>query len=434
MSIFASNPTAPITQRFALVVIAIVCSGGTVVTGRADDSGLWPQWRGAAMDNHADDSVTLPRQWNFDTKENIAWKTKIPGRGHSTPIVTPAGLFLTTANADEGTQSVLKIDGVTGHLVDQFVMHRNTLPARIHPNNSYASPTMAFDGEHLFASFHTDDSIVVTAIFPDGRQIWRHRVCSFTPSAFQFGYGASPVLFEDLIIIAAEYDGPDSGIYALDRATGKQVWKIPRPENLNFASVAITEIAGQQQMLIGGAGQFNSYDPQSGRQLWSVPTTTEAICGTVVWDDQRVMVSGGNPEAGTWCVAGGGRHQMLWSNRVMCYEQSLLAVNNYVFAVADSGVAYCWRTQDGKEMWKRRLFGGGISASPLLADGHLVIATERGQVFLVKAQPGRFDLVADIKTGDSIFASPVAVGNRLYLRTGVNENGGRQEYLVAIEN
>ncbi|MCC9603277.1 PQQ-like beta-propeller repeat protein [Stieleria sp. JC731] len=384
------------------------------------------------MNNHAADNVNVPRQWNLETGENIAWKTKIPGRGHSTPIVTPAGIFLTTADDADGTQSVIKVDAQSGQLLDRFVLHRGTLPDRIHPNNSLASPTMAYDGQRLFASFHTDDAIVVTALHPDGRKIWQKKVCDFKPALFQFGYGASPILFDELVIIAAEYDGQDSGIYALDRETGKQVWKVPRPENLNFASVAITEIAGQTQMMIAGADTLSSYDPRDGRLMWSASTTTEAICGTVVWDGRRVLVSGGNPVSGTWCVSADGKAQQLWSNRVKCYEQSLLAINNYVFAIADNGVGYCWRTQDGKEMWKRRLFGGGISASPLLADGNLVVATERGEVFVISAIPDRFDMIAEIKTGDSIFASPVAIGNRLYLRTGVNEGGRRQEYLVAI--
>ncbi|OYP36604.1 dehydrogenase [Rhodopirellula sp. MGV] len=384
------------------------------------------------MDNHAADDVTLPTQWNFQTGENIAWKTKIPGRGHSTPIVTPVGIFLTTADEAKQTQSVVKIDVDSGHVLDTYVLHRGTLPERIHPNNSYASPTMAYDGKLLFASFHTADAIVVTALYPDGRKAWQKKVCNFAPSVFQFGYGASPVMFDELLIIAAEYDGADSGIYALDRETGKQVWKIQRPENLNFASVAITEIAGQQQMLIAGADKFVSYDPSTGKEIWSVESATEAICGTVVWDNRSVLVSGGNPVSGTWCVSAAGRHQQLWTNRVKCYEQSLLAIKNYVFGVADNGVAYCWRTQDGTEMWKRRLFGGGISASPLYADGHLIVASERGEVFIIDAVPDRFDLISEIQTGDSIFASPVVIGKRMYLRTGVEEANGRQEYLIAI--
>ncbi|WP_182868246.1 outer membrane protein assembly factor BamB family protein [Stieleria mannarensis] len=422
-----------LTHRFGLIASAwLILSAAVVCLAQAPDAGPWPQWRGPTSDNHATADVTLPRHWDLGTGEGIAWKTKLPGRGHSTPIFVGDAIFLTTADVDAGTQSVLELDAQSGQLREEFVLHRGTLPRRIHPNNSHASPSMAYDGERLFASFHTDDAIVLTALSTDGSQLWQRRVCDFEPVAFQFGYGASPIIEDDFVIVAAEYDGRDSGIYAFDRASGKPAWKIPRPTNLNFASPVVTTIAGTRQLLIAGAETFSAYDPAKGRLLWQVQTTTEAICGTAVWDDRRVIVSGGNPEAGTWCVAADGSQKLLWSNRVMCYEQSLLAIKNYLFAVADNGVAYCWRTQDGKEMWKRRLFGGGISASPLLADGHVVVASERGEVFVFMAFPDRFESMATIQTGDSIFATPVAVGNRLYVRTGINESGRRQEYLIAI--
>ena len=109
-----------------------------------------------------------------------------------------------------------------------------------------------------------------------------------------------------MVIIAAEYDGNDSGLYALDARTGKRVWKVPRPHNLNFASPIIATIAGQRQVLLAGADMMVGYDPQTGRELWKVNSSTEAICGTMVWDGRRVLVSGGNPKAGTWCVLGDG--------------------------------------------------------------------------------------------------------------------------------
>ncbi|MEM6469693.1 MAG: PQQ-binding-like beta-propeller repeat protein [Planctomycetota bacterium] len=401
----------------------------------SSDTSLWPQWRGPQANQHSAEDVELPRRWNLQTGEGIRWKTKIPGRGHSTPIVTPYGIYLTTAEVDQGTQSVLKFELDTGRKLNQWVIHRDGLPRQIHPNNSHASPSMAFDGESVFACFYTQGAIFLTSLSPDGVQQWQTRVCSFNPSLYKFGFGSSPIIEEDLVIIAAEYDGDESGIYALDRTTGRQVWKIDRPaNNLNFTTPIVATAAGRRQLLVGGANQFASFDPQTGKRIWKVDTTTAAICGTVAWDDRYVMVSGGFPASGTWCVTADGREQLVWSNRVKCYEQSLLAIKNYVFGVADRGVAYCWRTRDGKEMWKQRLFGGGISASPMLADGHIVVATERGEVFLFVASPTRFESIAKIQTGNSIFATPVAIGNRLYIRTGVSESSGRQEYLIAIED
>ena len=395
----------------------------------ADD---WPQWRGPNGDNHAAAETDVPLRWDLQAGRNIDWKVKLPGRGHSTPIVIEDGIFMTAADPQAGTQSLVKVDRETGLVVDQWVLHRGTLPKRIHGKNTHASPSPVFDGDKIIVAFHTDDAIWLTAMTPDGREEWRKKVCNFKPTVYQFGYGASPIIEDGLVIVAAEYDGVDSGLYALNARTGDQVWKAKRPENLNFASPIATTIAGQRQILLAGADMFVGYDPASGRVLWKVDSSTEAICGTVAWDDRRVFVSGGNPLSGTWCVSADGSQNVVWENNVKCYEQSLLTIKNYVFAVSDNGVGYCWRSVDGKEMWKRRLFGGGISASPLLVGQRIYVATEDGKVIVFRASPDRFELLAENNSGDSIFATPVAVDNRLYIRTAVGSGQTRQEYLVAI--
>ena len=392
----------------------------------------WTCWRGAAGINHAAEGTRAPTRWDFKTGENITWKTKIPGRGHSSPVILEEAIFLTTADQQKQTQSLLKINRESGRLMNQWILHTGTLPKRIHSNNSHASPTPAFDGEDLLVVFYTNDAIMLTRVTLDGRTLWQKKVADFKPKRFQFGYGASPLVEENLVIVAAEYDGKDSGLYAFDRRTGDRVWKVKRPSNLNFASPIAATIAGQRQILLAGAKTVAAYDPVSGKTLWSIDETTEAICGTVVWDQRRVMISGGNPGSGVWCVSGDGTRKQLWNNGVKCYEQSLLVIPNYVFGIADSGVGYCWRTSDGQEMWKKRLFSGGISASPLLVRDQMYVANEAGNVFVVAAIPDRFEVVAENPTGDSIFASPVVVDDQLFLRTSVGQGRDRQEYLLAI--
>ena len=414
----------------AMWMIGALWITGTISTSttRAEN---WPCWRGPNGDNHASENTEAPLRWDLESGINLVWKTPVPGRGHSSPVVIEDSIFLTTSESEDETQSLLKFDREGGRLVDKWVIHRNMLPKRIHPNNSFASPTPSFDGESLFVAFQTEDAIWVTALTTSGRKQWKTRVSGFKPATFQFGYGASPLVEDGLVIVAAEYDGEDSGLYALNARTGKQAWKVERPKNLNFASPIVATIAGQRQLLLAGADMITAYDPQTGRLLWKVDSSTEAICGTMTWDGRHLIVSGGNPRSGTWCVLGDGTQKTVWENGVKCYEQSLLTIPNHVFGVADNGVAYCWRTQDGSEMWKKRLFAGGISASPLLVDNRIYVASEAGTVYVFSASPDRFDLLAENQTGDSMFASPVAVDNRLYMRSAVGRGEERQEYLIA---
>ena len=313
----------------------------------ADD---WPQWRGSDGNNHAAEGTEIPLRWNLERNENVRWKAKLPGRGHSTTIVVGDGIYMTSADNESQEQTLIKVQRDTGLVVDRWVLHTGTLPSRIHRNNSHASPSPAFDGENIYVSFYTDDAIWVTAVTPGGRILWKRKVSEFKPTMFQFGYGASPIIEDGLVIVAAEYDGKDSGLYAINARTGKRVWKVDRPVNLNFATPIVATIASQRQVLLSGGKMITAYDPQTGKLLWKVDSSTEAICGTTVWDDRRILISGGNPIAGTWCVSGDGSERLLWEKRVKCYEQSLLTIKNYVFAVSDSGVVHCWRTQDGKEM------------------------------------------------------------------------------------
>lgn len=413
----------------ACMVFAIVMIQSPTVTAET-----WPVWRGSTGDNHAIDGDTIPNQWNLETGENIVWKTKVPGRGHSSPVVTGDAIFLTTADKDKGTQSALKFDRNTGELLGEKVLHRGGIPDEIHYNNSHASSTACHDGSDLFVSFYTNDSISLSKLSSDLELIWQKTVCDFQPSQFKFGYAASPLIVDDLIIVAAEYDGPGSGLYGLDRQSGNQVWKTPRPSNLTWASPIAATVAGQRQVFLAGADKVCSYDPASGKENWCVDAGTAAICGTVVWNQDRIFFSGGYPGRGTWCVAGDGSREA-WYQQVHCYEQSLLIFGDHLLAVDESGVGHCLQLSDGTVTWKQRLLNKGrkrISASPLLVGDRIFVAGEDGGVVVLAANADRCEVLSRVKTGDSIFASPVAVDDRLYLRPAVGFEEDRQEYLIAI--
>ncbi len=393
----------------------------------------WLQWRGPSGNNHAPTDASAPTEWS--ETEGLAWATPLPGRGHSSPTLVGNRIYLTTADLAAETQSLLVVDRSTGRLLKSSLAHQGGLPSRIHGNNSHASPTVASDGQRVFALFCNEDAAWVTAFDLDGNRLWQQRAIGFAPQQYEFGFGSSPVVVDDLVIVTSEYDGRESGIVALAAASGKRRWLANRPNQLSYSSPARLSVAGKTQLLISGNYLLASYDATSGRSLWSVQGSTQATCGTMVWDDSTGLAyaSGGYPEPFTLGVKLAGDHAIVWRNNVKCYEQSLLAHAGFVYGIADSGVAYCWRGTDGKEMWKSRLGrGGGYSASPLLVGGNLYVTSERGTTYVIRATPDRFDLLAENQLGNSAFATPTPGDGRLYHRFARDEHGRRQEYLVAI--
>ena len=398
----------------------------TATTSWAAD---WLAWRGPTGDNHARPVESVPTIWSDG--ENVLWKMPIPGFGHATPIVVGQRIFLSTSDVTKNVQAVIAFDRQTGKQEGLIVIHQGGLPAAIHAKNTHASPTMACDGHQLYVIYVNNSAVWATALSVNGQKVWQQRVAGFDPKKYQFGYGASPTIYKDTLIIACEYDGPDSGLYALDLKTGKQRWKTERPRQISFSSPIVTNIAGKDQLLISGFRHIASYDPSKGNSLWQATATTDATCGTMVWDGDLVFASGGYPDSGTFAVRADGSKQVVWENGVKCYEQSMLAVNGFVYGFADSGVAYCWRAGDGQEMWKQRL-KGPVSASPLLVGDNIFATNELGTTYVFKANPKRFDSISENQFGNSSFASPVAVDNRIYLRHAIGDGAQRQEYLICV--
>ncbi len=386
----------------------------------------WPWWRGPARNGIAASDAPV----KFSDAEGATWKTPVPGRGHSSPIVVGDRVYLSTADKATQTQSVLAFDRQDGKQLWKVDISRGGFPAKNHPKNTEATPTIASDGQRLFVTFFHHAAIQATALDLNGKKQWQKSVGPFNPKRYEYGYAPSPLIYQDTVIIAAEHDGK-SFIAALDRASGKEVWRTDRPENITFSSPVVGHVAGKDQLLISGSEQVTSYDPGSGKQLWTVEGTTAATCGTLVWERDIVFASGGYPKAETLAVKADGSGTVLWSNNEKCYEQSLLVVDCYVYGLTDGGIIYCWRGTDGEEMWNERL-QGPVSASPVLAGGHIYWANELGSLYVIKPNPKEFELVAENRIGDESFASPAVCGGQIFLRVAHNSGGKRQEMLYCF--
>ena len=322
------------------------------------DAADWPWWRGPNRNGVANPDQAPPTEWS--ATQNVAWKSAVNGRGHSSPTVVGEHVYLATADEEQETQSVLCYDRETGQQLWQTVVHRGGL-MRKNEKSTAASSTVACDGESVFINFANSDAVYVTALNLEGEQIWQTKICDYT---IHQGYGASPAIYQSLVIASA--DSHAGGVLAaLDRKTGAIVWKRDRPKEPNYTSPIILNAAGRDQLLLTGCDLFSSFDPLSGKTLWEIEgATTECVTSTVT-DGKRVFSSGGYPKNHLAAVLADGSGEIVWETRDRVYVPSLLARDGYLFGVLDAGVAVCWKSDTGEQQWKKRL-GGEFSASPVL--------------------------------------------------------------------
>lgn len=413
--------------REAVLKSAEPAAGEAIVGVRAGAIAAtdWPWWRGPQRNGIAPRSARPPLRWS--ASQNLFWKTPLPGRGHSSPTVVGARVFLTTADEVDKKQLALCFDRSNGKLLWQVELHQGGFDHN-NKKNSFASSTIACDGKRLFVVFWNHGAIWTTALDLDGKQLWQVKVADFVSHQ---GYSSSPAIYQNLVLVAADSKGAgNSCLVALDQQTGKVIWQVKRPKMPNYVSPTIFQVAGKDQLFMAGCDLMSGFDPRTGRVIWECAGSTTECVGTVVTTEGLVFASGGYPKHETLCVRADGSREILWRNRVKVYVPSLLADRGYLYAVTDNGVTYCWQARTGKEMWKGRL-AGGFSSSPILAGGLIYITSEQGETFVFRPNPQRLEIIAKNSLGEGVFSSPVFSGVDLFLRTTLS-GPARREYLCCI--
>ena len=395
-------------------------------TPSANAAGDWPMWRGPNGNNIAP-GPPVPTKWS--ETENVLWTVPIPGRGHASPIVVGDTVYVISADEGKQTIGVFAFDKRTGQEAWKTSLSQGGFLSEIHPKNSHATPSMASNGEELFCVYVQNQTVRVVGLNMQGQVLWNINAGPFMPQKYKYGYAPSPTLYENLVTVAA--DSEVGWIAAFDQKTGRERWR-QRRNGVSYSSPIVAKVSGKDQLLISGLKVVASYDPKTGKPLWATPGTTDATCGTMVWDGDIVFASGGYPDSQTIAVNGNGSGQVLWTNPVKCYEQSMLAYDGCVYAVNDKGIVYCWDGKSGQELWKERLAEGPISASPLLSGDNIFVINESGNVSVFKASPQGFQPVATNRLGNEVFASPVVSEGRMYARFADSSKGPRQEYLICI--
>ena len=385
----------------------------------------WPGWRGPRGDGTSREA-RIPTKWNGQTGDNIAWKTEIPGTGHSSPIVWGERVFVMTSLDDQSERALLCLDRQTGKIVWQQVVLAAPLEKK-HTLNSFASGTPATDGKLVYVSFlapdfasqteRTPGDMVVSAYDFQGQQRWLVKPGRF---ASTHGYCSSPVLFEDKVIVNGDHDG-DGYIVALARDNGQELWRITRPNNTrSYCTPIIRDLAGRTQMLLSGSKCVASYDPRTGQQHWLMDGPTEQFVASLVDDGRLVYLTAGFPERHVLAIKPDGSghvgdEQIVWRTRKNCsYVPSPIFASGYLLVAADDGIATCYQAVSGQPQWTARL-GKHYSASLVSAAGLVYFLADDGIMKVVR--PGKeLDVVAENPLGEFCYASPAISQGQLLIR------------------
>ncbi len=386
----------------------------------------WPWWRGTDLTGIASADQHPPVKWS-DT-ENVVWSAPVPGRSHGSPIVVGEQVVLTAADAERNVQSVLCFDRTTGKRLWETIVHEGGLDVKNNEKSSMASASAACDGKRYFVNFLNGDSVYMTALDRDGGKLWQTKLSNYINHQ---GFGSSPLLYKDLVIGVSDNKG-GGAIVAMNRATGAIVWKKDRPAKPNYPSPVIFNVGGKDQLFLTGCDLVTSLNPLTGETFWEVEGATTECVTTTVTDGKHIYTSGGYPKNHVSAiVADDGSGKMAWENPTRSYVPSLLSRDGYLFAVMDAGIAMCWKSDTGKEVWKGRL-GGTFSSSPVMVGDLIYASNEEGETYIFKASAEKLEIVATNKLGTSVFSTPAICGSRLYNRVAVDKDGKRQEFLFCI--
>jgi outer membrane protein assembly factor BamB len=402
--------------RFRLLVLPVLLALALLPLGASAEN--WPVWRGPRGDGTSTE-IGIPTRWS--STANVRWKTPLPGRGYSSPVVWGDRVFVTWCVEDKKTRVLGCLDRKDGKLL----WEKSVLVApleRKHHLNSHASATPATDGKYVWVAFLDKPDMVVGCYDFDGKEVWR---TSPGKLLSVHGFCSSPILYKDTVILNGDQDG-DGYLVALDKTTGKERWRAERPNHTrSYCTPLIVEAGGRTQLVLSGSKCVAAYDPDSGKRLWIIDGPTEQYVASLVYTEGLLFLTTGFPEYHLMAIRPDGhgnvtRSHVAWHHRKLppkeaSYVPSPIAHGNYFFVVSDLGFASCFEARTGKRLWMHKL-GRHHSASPVAAEGRLYFTSDEGDTCVVAAGP-KFEVLAKNSLGEECYASPAIAEGCLFIRT-----------------
>ena len=435
-------------KRIALTLIvgiALAVTGLGFLMEKAA-AGNWPQWRGPDGSGISNEK-NLPAEWS--PTKNIKWKTAIDGRAHSSPIVWGNRVFLTTAvegtvvpgakavkhtveggkeflhpdsvGADKKhTFKVISIDRDTGKIAWQATAWEGTPYDNRHRKSSYAASTPATDGKLVYAFFGTEG---LYAYDFKGKLAWKADLGKL--GTVGMGTGTSPILFDNLVIVQAdEENGEASFIVAVDKKTGKEAWRTPRKVQVSWSTPLLVRTSTRAELIASGTEAVIAYDPATGKELWRHKGVESNAIPSPVANNDMVFLVAGFPAKVAMAIKLGqsgdltGTPNVAWTYaKGTAYVPSPILYGDYLYLTTDRGILTAIDAKTGEVKYE----GGRIpipatfTASPVAFEGKILMTSEDGDTFIVKAGP-KHEVIGTNSVGEPVYASPAIADGRIFIR------------------
>lgn len=402
---------------FAIAILSLSCSIATAEN--------WPQWRGPAL-NGVSAEKNLPSKWT--TEENVTWKLAMPSFSGSTPIIWGDRIFLNVAEGDD--IFLWAVERNKAAVLWKKRLGGGNLKLR---KQNMSSPSPVTDGKNVWVMTGTG---VLKGFDFAGNEIWSRDIQKeYGEFGLNWGYASSPLLFEDSLYIQVLHgmktDDP-SYVLRINKATGKNVWKVERPTNAikespdSYTTPALLKYAKTVEIVITGGDVVTGHDPATGKELWRVNglnpdnhpfyriVASPVVSGDMIYAPTRVKP--------LLAIRAGGRGDITETHRAWSFQNgpdvpTPVTDGKYFYVVDDRGVMWCLDAKTGEAIYgPQRIKTGTYSSSPVLADGKLYITNEDGLTTVVRAGP-KFEVLAENSLNDYCLSSPAISEGQIFIRT-----------------
>ncbi|MEM0924987.1 MAG: PQQ-binding-like beta-propeller repeat protein [Planctomycetota bacterium] len=415
-------------RRLAFAVLLLATSVPSLSWAAEPSDSQWAHWRGP-IGNGVSTTATPPVSWS--STKNVKWKVAIPGSGSGSPVIWNDDVFVVTAvpkasSAGGGPLPLLDFKLLCFNRADgQLKWERTAVSTRpyggTHSTNNFASASPCTDGELVYAHFGSQGLFCYTMT---GQKVWSRTDLGKMTTRGTFGEGSSPTLAGDKLIVPWDHEGP-SFLYALDKKTGKTIWKTNREEPSCWATPLVIDTSKGQQIVMNGQNYARAYDLATGEELWRCSGQTQRPVASPVFDGERVVVGSGfrGSFMGAFLTGGSGNIQSSGDVAWMIQRDTpdiaslLLSENRLYFHKAKTGILTCLDVATGKPFYQAQRLPGIRStyASPVAAGGHVYLTGRSGTTVVIK-DAANLVVVSQNSVGETVDATPALVDDELFIR------------------